>query len=470
MQFLYYQTTNSGKSNCLFLVIFRPTLIIIRSYFFSALFLLTLCIHSQNIDPVQRFFWGIGVDQFYNAKILSSGNIALVGRTDSHRKGGYQNKDGWILMLSPEGDTLWSRAYGGESRTDRFWDIEEKPSGDLLLAGSSGSFGGSENAYVVQIDSSGNIRDSYNYGDDSFDTVHDLELLEDGGWIMVGESKSPGKKEDAVFQMILISADSCGKPIWMQKITSKGESFGAKISAQKNGKVYVLGKIKIENVFHSMLHCYDLNGELSFAKTYKGTAKQGDHPLDMVFKSDEKILITGFTIDSTYNGFLLEIDTLGKVNESYTYHSKKDLEFFSIGLSDDGTQWLAGYCTKHAKSSFGSLLQLNAEYEVIKGRSFLPRTYDVYFSTIRFLPNKRLLLAGSHTNWYGTDLGGYFVVADQEAEPVVYESKLSVNRKSYKIKLYDVDFKIEAIKGFDYVPSLQIPVKIHDLIVSDDDN
>lgn len=176
-------------------------------------FLISTLTFAKEFKNTQKVYWGVGVDQFYNCKLLKSGNIILVGRTDSHRNGGHQNKDGWALMIDSSLNTLLSKAIGGVSKTDRFWDVKEKPSGDLVFVGSSGSFGGSENIYVVQTDSNLNLKDSYNYGELGYESAYDIELQNDGEWTLIGDTRSTYKKGNSQNNLVIVRADSCGRPL-----------------------------------------------------------------------------------------------------------------------------------------------------------------------------------------------------------------------------------------------------------------
>lgn len=421
---------------------------------------------TQNIPSSQRIFWGNGVDQFYNAKILQSGKVILLGRTDSHRNGGYQNKDGWAVMLSSNGDTLWSKSYGGRSRTDRFWDVEEMENGNLLFVGSSGSFLGSENVYVVQTDSTGKLLRSFNYGEMGFDTAEDIELTLDGGWIMIGKSKLGKQESDNPFNMILIRCDSTGKTIWTKQIESEEDSYGMKTLILLKNNIYALGNVKINERSHITLRSYNLNGELNFAKIYKGTSVKGESSTDMILSQNKTIYISGYTTDSLFSGLLMELDLQGNVKNSHIYRSKKDLEFLRLVQMPDSSFWTVGYCTEDTSSCGGALLKLGKDYEVLKSYSFRPLNNDTYFSTIRITTNNHLFLVGSNTDWYGPQRGGYMVVMEQEKDNFPYQSKLSVISQKYPLKKLNNHFKETTIDGWFPAQSLEIPVRIEDLPIT----
>lgn len=420
-------------------------------------FLLT----AQNGVQMQKVYWGIGVDQFYNTKVLKSGKIVLVGRTDSHRGGGHQNKDAWVVMLSPKGDTLWSRAFGGVSKTDRFWDVEESPNGDLIFAGASGSFGGSENAYVVHTDSNGLIRDSYNYGDKGFDNVNDIELLDNGDRILLGFSQLDPKKKEGSSDLLLIRTDSCGAVVWQQQMKSKTRSFGIKLLISKSQKIHVLGRLEEQDKNAILYQQYNLNGELLLSKSYKRESAQSDYPFDLEFNFKGNLYITGFNGLEQYKALLVEIDTLGQLIQSNIYQADLALEGFDLAIDEkDSSLWMVGYYSRLENYNEACLLHLDQDLNVIKASSYWPDYKSVHFNAVELLQNDQLLLVGSHSYWYGEELGAYVVVKNKASQNDRFEREFKVKKTARKLITVDIPFEKAPIQGFQRVNSLVLPIPI----------
>jgi hypothetical protein len=71
----------------------------------------------------------------------------VVGRTNSFGSGGY---DFYVVKTNSQGDTLWTRNYGG-SNDDRGWSVQQTADGGYVFAGSTGSFGaGQGDFYLVK--------------------------------------------------------------------------------------------------------------------------------------------------------------------------------------------------------------------------------------------------------------------------------------------------------------------------------
>jgi len=92
---------------------------------------------------------------FSSIKETSDGYI-LAGDTYDY---GYGWSDSWVLKLTSVGAISWQKTYGG-SDTEWSYSIKETTTGDYIMVGATYSFGaGESDAWVVKIDSNGNIPD-----------------------------------------------------------------------------------------------------------------------------------------------------------------------------------------------------------------------------------------------------------------------------------------------------------------------
>jgi hypothetical protein len=83
---------------------------------------------------------------------LEDGNHAISSWTNSF---GYSGSDAMLIKINPDGDTLWTRLYGG-SGNDNANGFDITPDGGFIITGSTASFGsGREYVYLVRTDSEG---------------------------------------------------------------------------------------------------------------------------------------------------------------------------------------------------------------------------------------------------------------------------------------------------------------------------
>jgi hypothetical protein len=85
---------------------------------------------------------------------------SLGGYTTSFGPG---TTDGWLLKTKPNGDTIWTKNYGGAG-DDYFYTIQPTSDGNFWAVGSTNSFGmGRDDGWIIRL-----IADQYAYKDSLF--------------------------------------------------------------------------------------------------------------------------------------------------------------------------------------------------------------------------------------------------------------------------------------------------------------
>jgi len=117
------------------------------------------------------------------------GGYALAGNTLSYGGGGF---DFWLVKTDASGNQQWNRAYGGAGN-DYGTSVVQTVDQGYALVGSTYSFGaGSNDFWLVKIDSIGNVQWNQTYGGTSGDGASALVQTNDGGFAMAGYTSSYG--------------------------------------------------------------------------------------------------------------------------------------------------------------------------------------------------------------------------------------------------------------------------------------
>ncbi len=137
----------------------------------------------------QKAYDGNNRDKFGIIKELSDGNFVLVGYTKSFGAGA---GDIWVLKADSMGNVLWSKTYGGVA-DDMARDVLPTSDGGFIIAGQTESFGaGGLDAWALKLDSNGNIMWEKTYGGTANDVAKSIKETSDGGIILAGRSESYG--------------------------------------------------------------------------------------------------------------------------------------------------------------------------------------------------------------------------------------------------------------------------------------
>ena len=147
----------------------------------------------------EKSFGGSEIDEAHAISQATDGNYLIVGDTRSNDLDISQNNgaaDLWIIKITPEGTLLWEKTLGGSS-FDVGRSISKTQDNGFLISGSSRSTNGSltsnkgqNDAWIVKINSSGNLEWQKTIGGSEVDFFYDAVELNDQTLIAVGDSNS----------------------------------------------------------------------------------------------------------------------------------------------------------------------------------------------------------------------------------------------------------------------------------------
>jgi hypothetical protein len=211
--------------------------------------------------------------------------------------GGYVNgigaggDDAPIMKLDGNGDTIWSRNYGGTAN-DWFYHILQTPDDGYLAAGYTTSFGqGGRDIYLVKVDYNGNLLWSKTYGTavDERAFGHCVQITSDGGFIITGGGDNGGQG------IFLIKTDASGNMLWAR---SYDGLWGHAIKETPDHGFLICGSIQANTYKDIVLIKTDSAGTVLWSKTYGGsTESESGWILDLA--NDGGYVLGGWTISFT---------------------------------------------------------------------------------------------------------------------------------------------------------------------------
>jgi hypothetical protein len=151
-----------------------------------------------------RTYGGTGGDVGYSVQQTSDGGYIVAGVTASFGAGQY---DVYLIKTDASGDTLWTRTYGGPDG-DGGYSVQQISDGGYIIAGITESFGaGLCDVYLIKTDANGDTLWTRTYGGTSDDFGYSVRQSADGGYVIAGYTASFGAGS---YDVYLIKTDSLG--------------------------------------------------------------------------------------------------------------------------------------------------------------------------------------------------------------------------------------------------------------------
>jgi hypothetical protein len=214
-----------------------------------------------------RTYGGSLREQAHDVQQTTDGGYIIAGWTDESG-----NCDFYLVKTDTNGDTLWTRTYGG-SDTDLGYSVQQTSDGGYIFAGYTYSFGaGSTDMYLVKTDANGDTLWTRTYGGSNSDYCWSVQRTSDGGYIMVGETTSFGAGN---FDTYLVKTDANGNSLWTHTYGGSDKDYGKCAQQTTDGGYIVVGRTfsfgaGSADVF---LIKTDANGDSLWTRAYGGTSK-----------------------------------------------------------------------------------------------------------------------------------------------------------------------------------------------------
>ncbi len=319
-----------------------------------------------------RTYGGELTDGGYCVQQTNDGGFIISGYTNSFGAGGY---DVYLIRINSNGDTLWTRTYGGIEK-DEGWSVQETSDGGFIIAGYTGPHL-DEDVYLIRTEPNGDTLWTKTYGGPDPEIGRSVQQTRDEGFIVAGWRGSPGIGYEDIY---LIRTNSEGNTLW-EKIYSLDDYDLCFSIHRTNDDGFILAGSNESGVW---LLRTKSNGDTLWTKTYGGD--QPDWGESVQQTSDGGFVITGWTysfgVTDYYSDiYLLKTDQNGDTLWAKTYGGSKNDGGNSVQQTSDGGFIIAG-----KTESFGAgscdiyLVRTNSRGDTLWTKTFGGEYNDEGFS------------------------------------------------------------------------------------------
>ena len=368
-------------------------------FFFLLAGVLASPVFCQTPDSLwSQTFGGLSPDDCYSIQQTSDGGYMMAGAGRSAGAGWY---DFWLIKTDADGDSLWGQTFGGIDEDWCYSAVQTLDDG-YILAGYTKSFGaGFSDFWLVKTDTNGDSLWSRTYGGIYYDECRSIKQTSDNGYILAGYTDSYGSGWTDGW---LIRTDSNGDSLWTEFLGGSQLDYCYAVQ-QTSDDGYIIGGATISfGVFSwdAWLAKTDADGNQLWNQTYGGDYY--DECTSVLQTPDGGYLMAGVTysIETGYDFLLIKTNANGDSLWGKTYGGTDDEWCYSIEETWEGGYVLAGYTR-----SFGAgvqdywLLKINADGDSLWSRTFGGFIDDPCYSAHQCADGGYIL--GGHTQSFSAD-------------------------------------------------------------------
>jgi len=172
-----------------------------RSVFAILAVLLSTAFASAPDTLWTRAYGGANDDVGRSMQLTADGGCIIAGYTLSFGAGG---SDVWLLKIDAQGDTEWTRTYGGSS-DDEAYSVDLTFDGGYIVAGMTRSY---DAGWLLRLTATGDTEWTRTFGGSSNGFGHSVRQVADSGYVVAGRAW-PGQ---------LLKYDALGDTVWTRAV------------------------------------------------------------------------------------------------------------------------------------------------------------------------------------------------------------------------------------------------------------
>ncbi|MDD1727495.1 MAG: PKD domain-containing protein [Methanospirillum sp.] len=318
----------------------------------------------------QKCFGGSNSDYGYTATQTVDGGYLAGGTTysnDGDVSGNHGGSDLWVVKMDPSGDLQWQKCLGGTT-SDWAESVIQTRDGGYLAGGAtysndgdvSGNHGGSD-AWIVKLDTSGNLQWQKCLGGTSGDWVTSVIQTTDGSYLVAGvvystDGNVSGNHGQADYW--IVNLDENGTLVWQKCFGGSDNDLAESITQTADGGYLIGGMSSSLNGDVSGNHGYgdywvvklDSSGSLQWQKCFGGSSS--DWAESVIQTADGGYLVGGISIseDGDVSGnhgnsdcWVVKLDNEGNLKWQKCLGGSKYDHLFSLNQTADRQYLTVGY-------------------------------------------------------------------------------------------------------------------------------
>ena len=373
--------------------------------------------NTANIPTIewQKTIGGNDTTAINSVQQTTDGGYILAGYKYNSQNG----SDYWIVKLNSNADIKWEKTYGG-SNTDRAYNIQQTIDEGYIVAGYTKSNDGDisnnyglTDAWILKLNPNGDTIWQKTYGGSNYEVVNSIKQTTDGGYIIVGHTKSNNgniSNNQGGYDAWIIKIDANGNLKWTKTFGGTNGDIANDVQQTINGEYLIAGYTFSNN--GDITNNYgnadwwviklQANGNLSWQKTYGGS--KNDYANCIQKTNDGHYIIAGYTfssdgdvtnLDGNKDAWIIKIDDLGNILQQTTVGTNGSEDANSILQTHDNNFLIAGYSSIINSDNTNTFIAaLNTNCTLLWQRQIPQGANDSYAKAIFETPDCGYMLFG----------------------------------------------------------------------------
>jgi hypothetical protein len=280
-----------------------------------------------------KIYGGSDAETAWQSQETQDGGFVIVGSTESYGEG---YTDVYLIRTDENGDTLWTKTYGGAS-TDEGRSVKQTADGGFIVVGFTESYGDYyRNVYLIKTDGDGDTAWTRTYGTMNYQEGRSIVVCDDGGYIIAGWRGG----EDDVY---VIRTDSLGNELWYRTYVGYSNERAWSVIQTADGGYAVAGWTESTLGRAADVYVIKMNdsGDSLWSGTYGDI--ENDEGRDIVEIPGRGYAVAGKTFAPGIMFYLIRIDNDGDLIWERTYGEGVGVICHSLARTYDDGYVLAGY-------------------------------------------------------------------------------------------------------------------------------
>ncbi len=267
-----------------------------------------------------KLYSGNGYDKGEGVVQLADSSYTITGSSSSWSG----NSDVFLLHLDSLGNYKWSRNYGG-NESDVGRRVLFDTTWGYFIAGYSNSFSGNGNfdAYLIRTDNIGNKLWEKTYGGESWEKINDAVITKDSAILMVGESQPVNGQSTEIY---IVKTNFSGDTLWTKTFGTAGNDRANTVINLADSSFIIGGEMYItdSNFVKGFVLRMNRFGDILWQDTVGDLA--GEYGVNDVFLGANKFYTVGKrkVIETNHDDYFGSFDFNGNLVFQYTLNTPKN--------------------------------------------------------------------------------------------------------------------------------------------------